>query len=255
MDWLVGHVPGAGVFRDGARALALCAPLLVAAAGFGAGRAAGAVPAAARPATVIALLIAPVAVLPDVAWGSLGSLQAVDYPSSYDRARDVVGDARGADVLLLPFTSYRAPDWNGGRKVLDPMGRYLRPDFVADDELSVSGRTVAGEDPRGAEVRQALGKDTPQQRAHALSRAGIGVVVVERDAPGTAPAIRGKVLLEDGRVTVLALAHPARRPVSKWWIIWMLAAWSAWLGCWGAGVVRLTRRRIGEVGIERRTRC
>ena len=40
---------------------------------------------------------------------------------------------------MLPFTSYRAPAWNGGRKVLDPLGRYLAPDYLADDELGVSG--------------------------------------------------------------------------------------------------------------------
>ncbi len=159
MAWAVAHVPGAGLVRDGARMLALCAPLLASTAGYGAAaltRRLGA--PAPRAAIGLALVLAPVAAMPDAAFGEAGRLQAVDYPAGYLEARDRVAeryaDGQRGDVLLLPLSSYRAPQWNGGRKVLDPVGRLLPADYVASDQLSVSGRLLAGEDPRVDRWRQ-----------------------------------------------------------------------------------------------------
>ena len=161
MAWLAG-LPGGGVLRDGSRLLGLCVPLLATLAAYGVDRVAGLFRERQAGLVVAGMLVVvPLALMPDAAWGSSGRLRAVDFPASYDVARDAVGDADGSDVLLLPFSSYRAPEWNGGRKVLDPLGRYLRPDYVASDDLSVSGVRVAGEDPRGDDVRRALAADSP----------------------------------------------------------------------------------------------
>ena len=75
MAWVVSHVPGGGLVRDGSRLLALCAPALVvgwpgtAPRGLLAGLA-----TAARPATVGGPGALPVALLPDAALGLAGRL-------------------------------------------------------------------------------------------------------------------------------------------------------------------------------------
>ena len=93
------------------------------------------------------LAVLPIALMPDAAWAVDGRLRPADYPASWSAAREVVADAHevsGGDVLLLPLTSYRAPDWLDGGKVLDPMGRYLTPDYVAADDLVVVRRAGPG---------------------------------------------------------------------------------------------------------------
>jgi hypothetical protein len=242
MTWLAG-VPGGGVLRDGSRLLGLCVPLVAVLVAHGADRLAGLLRERPLRLAVGGLLaLVPLALMPDAAWGSAGDLRAVDYPASYAAARDAVGDADGAEVLLLPFSSYRAPVWNGGRKVLDPLGRYVRPDYVASDDLFVSGVQVTGEDPRGDEVRRALAEDSPEGRAAALDRLGIGVVLVDSSAPGAAPDIAGGEVLRAGELTVLALPHPQHRSSPAAWRVAMALAWGTWLCCWGLGCWRLARR-------------
>jgi hypothetical protein len=230
LGWIAEHVPGGGLFRDGSRLLGLCAPLLVVLFVHGLARIQRALPGVSATVTVGMLALAPVAVMPDAAWGSSGELRAVDYPDSYAEARRVVGDAGGAELVVLPFSSYRAPAWNHGHKVLSPAGRYLSPDHVTSDELFVSGRPVEGEDPRGADVRRALGRPTPEGRAEALAQLGIGVVVVERDAPGDVPDVAGTVLMDDSQLRVVRLSEPRVREVPWGWWVAMGVAWSAVAG-------------------------
>ena len=185
------------------------------------------------------LALVPLSLMPDAAWGSSGTLAAVDYPTSYEEARDAIGDGDGADVLVLPFSSYRAPEWNHGHKVLDPLGRYLEPDYVASDELTVAGKTIAGEDPRGDDVRRALAAATSDARATALARLGIGTVVIDKSAPGTAPDVRGRVISDTSELTALSLADPAPYAPPRSWVVAMLLAWLAWAAMGG------DRRRPG----------
>ena len=93
-------------------------------------------------------MLLPVALLPDLALGVGHRLEPADYPAAYDEARDLAGADRDGDVLVLPLSSYRAPDWNHRHLVLDPIGRYLTPDYVASDVLVVDGVPLSGEDPR-----------------------------------------------------------------------------------------------------------
>ena len=243
MAWSVAHVPGAGLLRDGSRMLALCAPLLAALAGYGAATVTRRVAAPAPRASLgLALVLAPVAAMPDAAFGESGRLQPVDYPSSYLEAADLVRDryagGQQGDVLVLPLSSYRAPAWNGDRKVLDPMGRLLPADYVASDQLSVSGRLLAGEDPRVREVADALAGPTPAARSRALAGAGIGLVVEERDAGGTLPELQGRQDRVGDAVTVVQLDDPRGRHTPVTWWIAMGTAWTAYLATWAWAFLR-----------------
>jgi hypothetical protein len=248
---LVTHVPGAGLLRDGSRYLGLLAVPEAWLFGYGAVRVAALLTdRTARSALATGLVLLPVALLPDAAWGVAGSLRPAHFPASYAAARTMLDGPRGGsgDLLVLPFSSYRAPSWNGGRKVLDPLGRYLTPDYVAADDLLVSGHLVRGEDPRGPLVRRALALATGAERARALARLGIGRVVTETDVPGARPAVAGRSRTTGAlRVTVLKGPVDERRTGTAA----RLALTLAWLGHVSAALLALLglaarRRRRGD---------
>ena len=113
--WAGEHVPGAGVLRDGARLLVLCAPLVATLTAAATARAAELVEdGAVRIMVVGALVLMPVLLLNDAAWGLRGQLRPVDLPQDYATARRVIGTAPAGDVLVLPLSSYRRPSWNHG---------------------------------------------------------------------------------------------------------------------------------------------
>jgi hypothetical protein len=243
MAWLAVEVPGGGLLRDGSRLLGLCALATVTLCAYGAERLGGLMRGRGERLVMTGLLaLVPLSLMPDAAWGSSGTLAAVDYPTSYAEARDAIGDGDGADVLVLPFSSYRAPGWNHGHKVLDPLGRYLEPDYVASDELTVAGKTIAGEDPRGDDVRRALAVASPAARATALARLGIGTVVVDKSAPGTAAEVEGQVISDTPELTVLSLADPAPHAPPRSWMVAMLFAWLVWGAMGVIGVARACRQ-------------
>lgn len=247
IGWIAAEVPGGGLLRDGSRLLGLCLPLVAVAAAHGGQRIVAVFGSGWQRGVVAgALMVTPLALLPDAAWGVSGRLEPVAFPASYAEVRRAVGDAEGADLLVLPFSSFRAPAWNDGRTVLDPLGRYLRPDYVASDELVVSGEQIAGEDPRAEEVRRALGARTPRARSAALAELGIGVVVRDSSARGPAPALAGERTLRAGDLSVVTLADPAPRPMPSWWWPALLPAWAGWLAlplvAAVAGLVRMRRR-------------
>lgn len=251
-------LPGAGVLRDGARLLALCAPLLVLLVAVAVDAAhrrlrSLALPAPATLSLLAVLVVWPVTVLPDAALGVAGRLAAVDHPASYAGARGALQDAapRG-DVLVLPLSSYRAPAWNGGRQVLDPLPRQLVPVPVASDDLVVDDVTIAGEDPRVREARSALAEPDPQSRAAALGRLGIGVVAEDLTAPGPRAEVAGEQVWADELLRVMVLPDVEPRAVPVPWVVAMSVAWAAYVGCVGAGIALwLARRLAGGAGGRR----
>ena len=230
--WVASHVPGGGLLRDGSRALALCAPLTAALVAAAVERL-GSRWHERGPRVLVAVTAAllPLALMPDVAWGLGRNLDAVSYPDDYSRAREAVvrSDADG-DLLVLPFTSYRAPAWNGGRKVLDPTGRFLTPNYLSSDQLSVSGRVLAGEDPRVPAVLAALRLPDPEARAARLGDLGVGLVVREHGV-ATTPAydapVAGTTIHDGPELDVVRLDVPVRRRAvpGTWWA----AAGVGWL--------------------------
>ena len=254
VGWASEHVPGAGVVRDGARALVLCAPLLVVLVREGVRVIARHAPpvTAARLALAVGAVLLPVALLPELALGVSRQLRPAHYPAAYAEARALLEDRPG-DVLVLPLSSYRAPSWNHGQLVLDPIGRYLTPDYVASDVLVIDGRPVSGEDPRVAEAAEALAEETPAERSAALGRIGIDAVVVDPTAPGEAPPeVAGAVLLDDADLRVVALDDVTQRQVDPWWYVAMIAAWTLFAApvVWAAG-----RGLSGVLGHRRERRA
>jgi hypothetical protein len=255
LDWVAGHVPGGGLVRDGTRTLGLCLPVYAGlpAAGvqvLGERLAHGEV--AVRRLVVAAGALLPVLLLYDAAWGGSGALRPVDYPATWaeTRARVDLGDG---DLLVLPEGSYRAPRWNHGRTVLDPLGRYLTRDYVADDSLLVDGRRVPGEDPRVAEVQRALSLPTPRARTDALLTAGVQTVAFELDAGGTRPPrLAAVVLARSADLEVQRLQGVATtRHVPTGHAVAMTLAWAAYLGAllgglagWVAGAIRARRTGV-----------
>jgi len=251
-DWLAVHLPGGGLVRDGTRTLALCLPVYAGLPAVGVEVLAGRVThgdVEVRRLVAAAGALLPVLLLYDAAWGLSGDLRPAHYPTSWAAARSA-GGLDGGDLLVLPLTAYRAPEWNHDRTVLDPLGRYLPPDFLAADALVVDGRTLPGEDPRVPEARRALGLATPEARTAALLDLGVQSVAVARDAGGPpAPRLEGTVVSDQPDLLLLRLRGDASpREVPVWHVVAMGVAWSIYVlglvgGLVGAAVGFLTSRR------------
>ena len=256
-------VPGLGLLRDGGRLLLLCTPLLVVLVAHGAAVVVDRLPRSplALVGAGLALALLPLALLPDAGWGASGRLRAVDYPASWTSVCTVLaglGSSEGdgpsvrGDALVLPASSFRAPVWNGGRTVLDPLGRFLTVEAVSDDSLVVGGARIAGEDPRSRAAQEALTAPTPEQRSVGLARLGIGLVVVDEEAAAQlddpAPEVAGTPVLGGGdelSVTVLDDVRPEATSTSR--LVAVSMGWAAFGGLLLAFVIHslvTTRRRV-----------
>ncbi|MBE1590410.1 hypothetical protein ACFPOI_05200 [Nonomuraea angiospora] len=177
LRWLVELWGGFGVLRDAQQFVAPLALLAAVGLGLLAARAA-AEGGRLVPYGVSLLVLAPIAVLPTLAWGAFGRLEAVEYPRSWYEARAaILADGAPGDVLVLPFESYRRFAWNGGRAVLDPAQRFFAApgrDVVANDSVRVGSMVVAAEDRRVREVERVLDGSSPD-----LAAAGFRYVVVD----------------------------------------------------------------------------
>jgi hypothetical protein len=150
--------PGFAVLRDGQQ---YAAPLALAEA-LGTGLAAAWL--ARRPATrpgpleggtdraglalAACLVLAPVLLLPGLAWGAAGRLRPASYPAGWlAAARMIDRDPAAGAVLVLPWESYRSPDWNGGRTVLDPWPRLVARPVIWNDGPQVGPLRLRPDNP------------------------------------------------------------------------------------------------------------
>lgn len=191
---LVRAVPGAGLLRDAQKwvmPLVLLESLLVGAAVEAIIRRAEQRAEHDRrlvgiaPVVLVAALVLPVLALPDAAASLRTVLRPVRYPADWSVARRLVRDG---DAVTVPFGSYRLVPWAPGRSVSDPAPALLSVPVVTDDRLAVSGRLLAGEDPRAARVGAAL---AAPDVAGGLAAEGVRWVIVERGTPGPLPPLSG----------------------------------------------------------------
>lgn len=186
---LLADVPGGGLVRDGQRYIA---PWLLCVA-YGLSATVHAVrirrAVAAGPVLAWLLVVLPVAVLPGMAWGISGRMAPVRYPADYLATRALIdSDPRPGAVLVLPFQTYRAFAWNGGRTSLDPIPRMLDRTVISSSSLpvAVSGsvQVVAGDDPLARHLDDLLATSTGDRSlATRLGQAGIRWVVMDAAAP------------------------------------------------------------------------
>jgi hypothetical protein len=193
--WLrsaIAFWPGFALLRDGQQFIA---PLsLTLALGLGAGASAlitaaqapgtsrliRAGESAAGPAITLGVmaLIAPVLLLPGLAWGAAGRLQAVQYPVDWMRARQLMETGRpGGAVLLLPWAQYRRYPWNHGEAAFDPWPRFVGKPMIWNDALRVGRSTVPAESERARKLTPVITSGRP--RTAALVAAGVQYVVVD----------------------------------------------------------------------------
>jgi hypothetical protein len=196
--------PGAAVLRD---AQQFVAPLALAeAAGFGVAvawamnpgpfGARGTRTGLDRPAVALGVLalLAPVLLLPGLAWGAAGRLRPAWYPAGWLAAARVIdaSPARGA-VLLLPWETYRRPAWNHGEAVFDPWSKLLSRPVIWNDGTRVGTIGLAPDDPRARRLDGVIRGGGPLTAA--LRTAGVRFVVDDAGGPG--PRLPGAVVLVD----------------------------------------------------------
>ncbi|MGY0390202.1 hypothetical protein ACWZJV_24795 [Nocardioides sp. WG-D5] len=233
LDALARDVPGLALLRDSSRLLTLCLPLLIltVAAGVEAlgERLRGSAP---RWAAAVVVVLVPVAVLPDAAWGLAGGIGTADYPREWNQARAALAEETApGDVLVLPWSAYRAPSWNDGRPVLDPLPRMLTRASIVNGDLVIGSRVIRGEDRRADEVADALTGTDAAGQVTTLRQLGIGYVVTDRSA-GDAPQIAGETVYEGGGLLVQRLPEREHRmPETKVGPA-MAGAWAAYGLAW-----------------------
>ncbi|MGX1808514.1 hypothetical protein ACWIGI_22565 [Nocardia sp. NPDC055321] len=207
-EFLVEHVPGAGLLRDTQKYVALAAPAFALCAAAGTQALSARISAAriqrvsarrgvdaeaaepvvqgrTRPGRgvtgwvaagfVVLILVS----LPDMAWGVGGALRPVRYPVGWERVAAAVDG--GGDIAVLPGGMFRKFRYSGKAPVLDPAPRMMPRDVLQTGELPVAGATVSGEGARAGEVERLLLAGGSPGR---LAELGVGWVLVERGTPG-----------------------------------------------------------------------
>jgi hypothetical protein len=178
----------------------------------GRGHAAAAATAAGQAGAVLGMIavLAPVLVLPGMAWGSAGRLQAVHYPADWMTARQLIdSDPEPGTVLLLPWAQYRRYPWNGGEAVFDPWSRLLARDVIFNDALTVGGQTLGQEGAASIRLNHVIVQPGPLTGK--LRASGVRYVVVDAGpllggAPGdlaAAARLPGAQLVMAGRDLVV----------------------------------------------------
>jgi hypothetical protein len=137
-------------------------------------------PRASRPGLVIAvaLMLAPVLLLPGLAWGAAGRLRPAWYPAAWLEAAQTIDHSRAQGAaLLLPWAAYRRPAWNGGRAVLDPWPRLVSRQVIWNTGPQVGDVKLQPDDPAGRRLARVI--LAPGPLTAALEAAGVRFVIVD----------------------------------------------------------------------------
>jgi len=170
----------------------------------GAGRAAGLMLA-------ICLLLAPVLLLPGLAWGAAGRLRPAQYPPGWLAAARLIDSSPAAGtVLVLPWAGYRSPAWNGGRTMLDPWPRLVSRPVIWNDGPRVGPLQLRPDNPAARALDGVIRGGGPLTGA--LRAAGVRFVISDGGAGGVADRLPGatKVTVSPG-LTVYLLTGSNRK--------------------------------------------
>ncbi len=206
---LAGWWPGFAVLRDGQQFIAPLALAEALGAGLTAAWLSRAGERAGRPwlPVAVALLLAPVLLLPGLGWGAAGRLRPAAYPAAWLAAAGLLdgSHARGS-VVVLPWAAYRRPAWNGGRAMLDPWPRLLARQVIWNDGVQVGVVALQPDDPAARRLGPVIRGGGPLTGA--LRADGVRFVIVD-SGPGLASRLPGASVLAVGPgLTVYQL--PAR---------------------------------------------
>jgi hypothetical protein len=209
---LIDHLPGAGLLRDSQKWLM---PLvLVVALGFGVAldRVRVRVLDQALGWVVVALVGLPLLLLPGLAWGQLGQLRPVDYPTEWGQVAAQLRAAGAEDerIAVLPWSAYVRYPWNGHRAALDPAIRFFPGEVVTNGDLVLGqGLIVRGEDSRARAIGDAVLAGKPL--APVLRGQGVRWVLVENGVPGTGPVVvpQGRVVHDGSELTLVDVGGEA----------------------------------------------
>lgn len=180
LRWAVVHLPASGLLRDGQKWVAPLVLLVSAAFACAVERALA--PGRNTPLLAAVAVLAPLAALPAAAWGEGERLTTSHYPADWT----AVTRQTNGEVLVLPWTLYRAYPWTYGTTVLDPATKLLRRPVV-DDDLPLAGGDVQGEDPLAQRLDAAASSGQPLLAV--LMREGIDQLLVERTTAGYDEAV------------------------------------------------------------------
>ena len=209
---LVTAWPGFAVLRDGQQYLAPLA--LTEAVGLGAltawlvreGRAAA--PRAGAALGVMAV-VAPVVLLPGLAWGLGGRLRPAEYPADWTRARQVIdGDPDPGTALLLPWAAYRRYPWNHGEAVFDPWPRFTAREVISSDALQVGRLVLAPESAESVRLNRIV--TAPGPLTGPLRAAGVRYVIVDAGPVLTRAAAAGQPAASPAALAALARLRGAQ---------------------------------------------
>ncbi len=155
----------------------------------------------------IVALLAPVLLLPGLAWGAAGRLRPVWYPASWlAAARTIDASPARGDVLLLPWETDRTPSWNHGEVMLDPWSRLLSRPLIWNDGTRVGNVELTPDDPRARRLDGVIRGGGPLTGK--LRATGVRFVVDDADGPGqqAGPRLPGsRVIIDQPGLTVYQL--------------------------------------------------
>src|SRR5579862_107692 len=203
LRFLIGAWPGFAVLRDGQQ---FVAPLALAeAAGLGVAVGWVMTPRTSREGVDRAgvmvgafTLLAPLLLVPGLAWGAAGRLRPAEYPAGWLAAARLIDTSpAGGAVLSLPWETYRTPYWNHGEVMLDPWSRLLSRPVIWNDGTRIGHVELEPDDPRARRLDAVIRGPGPLTAA--LSAAGVRFVVDDPDGPGQQVGARlpGAVVLVD----------------------------------------------------------
>jgi hypothetical protein len=155
-------------------------------------------------ALAVCLLLAPVLLLPGLAWGAAGRLRPAQYPAGWLAAARLIDSSPAAGtVLVLPWAGYRSPAWNGGRTMLDPWPRLVSRPVIWNDGPRVGPLQLRPDNPAARALDGVIRGGGPLTGA--LRAAGVRFVISDGGAGGAAGRLPGatKVTVSPGLAVYL----------------------------------------------------